>query len=258
MKQSRFISVVIATLLLFCSADVFAQRSRGGGSGGRMEGGRSSGNHSSSGSGYSSVSHSGLGLCCGGQVRGGGFSEALQNYYTSHENKRADNRYRYTGRSSESDSIFEVSGKTATTGSFLISHSTGDFYYRNGLYYVKSPRNDRKYVIHKPYCGFRVPYIPASRSVYAINDISYYFYCGTYYVYDASTSEYVVVTPPVGLVVDRYPYGAEGVVVDDELYYIYDDVLYKAVGPKKTQKYEISELDEEAMHLIKDFLASTK
>lgn len=59
MKHSKFISVVIATLLLFCSADAFAQRSRGGkGSGGRASGGARSVSKASNSSKSSSSS------CC--------------------------------------------------------------------------------------------------------------------------------------------------------------------------------------------------
>ena len=289
MKQSRLIYAVIAACMLFCSADVFAQRSRGGGSGGRMGGGSSSGSHSSSGSGsISGYSKSSSGPCC--EARGGfvSYSEAFRNL-DNYKNSSSSMNYSYSGSSAavingvadDRDYVFksslfdvfskknmliapypifgyEVSKKTATKESVLISRPSGDFYYRDGIFFSQSPKNSRKYVIHKPCCGFRVPNIPASRREYVVNDISYYYFYGTFYIYDDSTSEYVVVAPPAGLVLNKLPRGARVVEVGDTRYYIVGNVLYKALCSEEKCKFEVAKLDRKEMRLVRDFLASSK
>lgn len=274
MKQSRFICAAIAACMLFCSADIFAQRSRdGGGSGGRMEGGSRSVSYSSSGSGShsgsSSRSYSSSSSCCGEQVRGGYVpSEAFRNPDNS-----GSRGYNSSGMYSGDDSFviffskkdvlrsscpnygYEVSKRTATKGSILIHHSIGDLYYRDGIFFSKCPEG-RKYAIYKPNCGLHVPVIPVTSSVYELNGTTYYYYYATYYTFDESTFDFVVVTPPVGLVVDKIPCDAKEIIVDDEYYYFYivGNILYKEVD----SKYEVAMLDKEAMHQIKDFLASNK
>ena len=87
MKQSKFISVVIAALLLFCSADVFAQRSRGGGCGGRMDGSSRSENRvsqSSSSSCSKSRPKSSTNTVYVGRPRSGDYSSGAFNSYYTH------------------------------------------------------------------------------------------------------------------------------------------------------------------------------
>ena len=90
--------------------------------------------------------------------------------------------------------------------------------------------------------------------MYELNGTTYYCYYATYYTYDESTQDFVVVTPPVGLVVDKVPCDAKEIMVDGDHYYIDDNVLYKEVD----SKYEVAMLDKYALHLIKDFFASNK
>ena len=266
MKQTRFITVVIAALLLFCSSDIFAQRSRGGSSGGRG-GSRSASSvsHSSSSSGsygsYSSGSQSGR-QCCHGSY--GSYTPKFNNApIVSIANKNSSSNQvvpsvAYFSKKDVLSSIcptygYEVNKRRATKGSILISNSTGDYYYRNGIFFTKCP-DSRKYAICKPKCGLHVPEIPASRRAYELNGTPYYYSRSTYYIYDESTLDFVVVTPPVGLVVDNVPCEAKEVIVDDEHYYIVGNVLYKEVG----YKFEVAMLDKEALQQIKDFLASAK
>lgn len=282
MKNSKFISVVIATLLLFCSADAFAQRSRGvKGSGGRVELGHRSVKSSHSSSGSKSV--------CS--------SKSRSNYYVSppkvyqhyddqifNHNETLFNKFRHGqdvnygssqtittagslfdvfSNSNVLNSYFPVYGyevgkRTATKESLFIPRASGDFYYRDGVFFSKSLRNDRKYVIDRPCCGIRVPDIPASRREYKVNDITYYSYYGTFYIYDASTSEYVVVTPPVGLVVNSLPAYAMKIVVNDDCFYIVDNVVYKAILSEGKCKYVVTKLESNEMHQIKERIASAK
>ena len=277
MKQSKFISVVIATLLLFCSADAFAQRFRGGGSGGRMEGSSRSENRvsqSSSSSCSKSRPKSSTNTVYVGRPRSGDYSSGAFNSYYTHLGGRyytpivsiARPAYNFDEKSSAiyfskkevlsapcPNFGYQVSKRTATKGSVMIPHSTGDLYYRDGIFFSKCS-DSRKYAIRKPSSGVHVPVLPITSSVYELNGTTYYYNYATYYTFDESTFDFVVVTPPVGLVVDNVPCDAKEIIVDDEHYYIVGNVLYKEVD----SKYEVTKLDKDALHQIKDFLASAK
>jgi hypothetical protein len=152
----------------------------------------------------------------------------------------------------------KVGKRTATKESLLIPRQAGDYYYRDGIFFSKSLNSNRRFVIDKPCSGLRVPDIPASRNEYIVNGVSYYYYYGTFYIYDASTSEYVVVTPPVGLVVNSMPAYAMKIVINDNSYYVVDNVLYKAIRSEGKEKYEVTNLDRKTMYYIKDYFASAK
>ena len=269
MKHSKFISVVIATLLLFCSADAFAQRSRGGrGSGGRTQGhSRSASKTLSPRSMLRNVSYPNSGCC----VR------SYESYRLSGEPIKSIAPQRSPGvtkpthkptavyfstndvlNSSCTNFGFEVSKRKATKESLLVSRQAGDFYYRDGIFFSPSKEKGNKYEIQKPNSGLSVPVLPASSKVYEFEGVSYYYYYDTYYVFDKSRLEYVVVAPPVGLVVDVLPCDAQAVMVDDSRYMITDNVLYKDVSSDKEVKYEVARLDKETMYLIKDYLASAR
>ena len=153
---------------------------------------------------------------------------------------------------------FEVSKRKATKESLLVSRQAGDFYYRDGIFFSPSKENGNKYEIQKPNSGLSVPVLPASSKVYEFEGVSYYYYYDTYYVFDKSRLEYVVVAPPVGLVVDVLPCDAQAVMVENSRYMITDNVLYKDVSSDKEVKYEVARLDKETMYLIKDYLASAR
>lgn len=283
MKQTRFFSVVIATLMLFCSADAFSQRSRGGNgsSGGRASGGARSVckvSKSSDSSRPVSCSRYSSRSCTTPRPKSSA-SQLVYYHYYDHIFKKTDldSRTNYvpslisnTGSLfdvfSKDDALtgyfpvygYEVSKRTATKESLFIPRASGDFYYRDGVFFSKSLKNDHKYVINKPCSGIRVPYIPDSRREYVIDNISYYFFYGTFYVYDASTSEYVVVAPPVGLTVNNLPDYAKKVVVDGNSYYIVDNVVYKAVWTEGKCSYVVTKLDRKDIPQVKEHLASAK
>lgn len=289
MKQSKTIFIAVAACLLFSSSDVVAQRTRGvssGSSGGRVEiRSRSVTSYSSS----SNSSGSNYSYNTGGQSGGGcvSYSDAfrnLDNYYRMYSTNNNNHGgsatigYRevdYNNKSSACSLFdvfakenvlrasypiygYEVSKRKATKGSLLIPRSSGDLYYRDGIFFSKSLRNTRKFVINKPCSGIHVPYIPTTHREYIVDETTYYYFYGTFYVYDASACEYVVVAPPVGLTVNKLPDYAKKVVVDGQSYYIVDNVVYKAVGTDGKDKYEVTNLDRKTMYYIKDYFASAK
>ena len=285
MKQTRFISVVIATLLLFCSADAFAQRSRGGSgsSGGHMNGSPRSvsrASQSSSNSSSRSVycpryssrscstprpsSSSSRTLFASDHF--GYVNEAWHDQRVNYGASPITNSGSLIGVFSKDDVFtgyfpvygYEVSRRTATKDSLFIPRASGDYYYRDGIFFSKSLKNDHKYVIDKPCSGIRVPEIPASRREFVVNDITYYYYYGSFYVFDASASEYVVVAPPVGLTVNNVPDYAKKIVVDGNSYYIVDNVVYKAVWTEGKCRYVVTKLDKKDIPQVKERMASAK
>lgn len=118
----------------------------------------------------------------------------------------------------------EVSKRTATKNSFAIHHSDGIYHYREGIFYLQ--KGD-KYEIHAPHVGFRVPNIPEARREYKNGDVAYYYYYGTFYVFNPRVKMYDVAEPPVGAVVDWIPEDAEKKVVDGESFHVANGVRYK-------------------------------
>ena len=169
MKHSKFISVVIATLLLFCSADAFAQRSRGGkGSGGRTQGySRSASKTLSPRSMLRNVSYPNSGCC----VRSYESYRLSGEPITSIAPQRSPGVTKPTPKptavyfstndvlnSSCTNFGFEVSKRKATKESLLVSRQAGDFYYRDGIFFSPSKENGNKYersVITEPGKGYK-------------------------------------------------------------------------------------------------------
>jgi hypothetical protein len=147
--------------------------------------------------GYKEVKH----------IRSAG-SESSNNYSTPHFGER-------------------VSKRRATKNSFQIRHSDGIYHYRDGIFYLQK---EDTYVIHEPHVGFRVPTIPVGRREYTFDGTAYYYYYGTFYVFNPVVKMYDVAVPPVGAIVDWIPRDAEMKEMSGETYYIVNGVKYKEVS----------------------------
>lgn len=121
----------------------------------------------------------------------------------------------------------KVSKRRATKNSFQIQHSDGIYHYRDGIFYLQK---EDTYEIHEPLVGFRVPSIPVGRREYTFDGTAYYYYYGTFYVFNSVVKMYDVTVPPVGAIVDWIPNDAEMTQVSGETYYIVNGVKYKEVS----------------------------
>lgn len=249
MKQTKLIFAAIATCLLFSSADAFAQRSRGGSEASSRPATSSVSASPSSSSSTSKGSSSSARVerssrpthqvtppkapnrVDRGPVSTSSPSKRLQ----PHKVAPAANYHKQPHYGSA------VSVKKATRKSHVIKHHTGDYYYRDGIFYRY---HNNKYVIHRPHAGFRVASIPEYRVVW-VNGVSYYYYYGTFYSYMAPSREYVVVAPPVGAIVESIPDGYERIDINGNTYYTVGGVQYKAVIFNGEIWYEVIKVDND-------------
>ncbi|MCQ2192905.1 MAG: DUF6515 family protein [Paludibacteraceae bacterium] len=118
----------------------------------------------------------------------------------------------------------EVSKHHAVSNSHHISHNNVSYYYKKGVFYKY---HNNKYIVSRPPVGVCVASIPNPRIV-VVNHVQYYYYYGVYYRM-TPTHQYEVVHAPVGAVVESIPEGYEKLIIDGETYYIVDGVQYKAV-----------------------------
>lgn len=258
MKQTKLIFAAIATCLLFSSADAFAQRSRGGSESSArpatstsVSASPSSSNTPSKGNTTSSVrversarptaqpahnnNHVAPPKAPNRVERGPVSTSSPSKRLQPHKVAPAANYHKQPHYGSS------VSMKKATRKSHVIKHHTGDYYYRDGIFYRY---HNNKYVIHRPHAGFRVSSIPEYRVVW-VNGVSYYYYYGTFYSYMAPSREYVVVAPPVGAIVESIPDGYERIDINGNTYYTVGGVQYKAVIFNGEIWYEVIKVDND-------------
>lgn len=254
MKQTKLIFAAIATCLLFSSADAFAQRSRGGSESSARP--AASATVSASQSPSSSSSSKGH-VNSRNEIsarptqtphkpastakpqhhveRGPVSTSSPSKHLQPHKVTPAANYHKQPHYGTV------VTMKKATKHSHVIKHHTGDYYYRDGIYYRYV---NNKYVIHRPHVGFRVASIPEYRLV-KVHGVSYYYYYGAFYTFSAPTREYIVVTPPVGAIVESIPEGYEKIDIDGNTYYIVGGVQYKAVIFNGEIWYEVIKVDDD-------------
>ncbi|WP_375587343.1 DUF6515 family protein [Flagellimonas aurea] len=67
----------------------------------------------------------------------------------------------------------------------------------------------------------------------------YYYANGVFYVRIEDSESYKVVVPPIGTIVPSLPEGARETMIDDKIYYEYEDIIYKRVMIENIVKYEI-------------------
>ena len=261
MKQTKLIFAAIATCLLFSSADAFAQRSRGGSESSARP--ATSTSVSASPSNSSSSSSSKGNVSSAHNERSARPTAQPAHKPSSHQTApaKAPNRVDRGPVSTSSPSKrlqphkvapganyhkqphygSAVPMKKATKKSHVIKHHTGDYYYRDGIFYRF---HNNKYTIHRPHAGFRVASIPEYRVV-SVNGVSYYYYYGTFYSYMAPSREYVVVAPPVGAIVESIPEGYEKIDINGNTYYTVGGVQYKAVIFNGEIWYEVIKVDDD-------------
>ncbi len=264
MKQTKLIFAAIATCLLFSSADAFAQRSHGGSESSarpatsvRSESSSRSAATPASSSSSSSSSKSNVSSRnerqghtpqTAHQAKPAAPAKAPNHVERGHVSTSSSSKHLQPHKVAPAANYHKqphygsaVSMKKATKHSHVIKHHTGNYYYRDGIFYRYV---NNKYVIHRPYVGFRVATIPEYRLV-KVHGVSYYYYYGTFYSFSAPTREYIVVAPPVGAIVESIPEGYEKIEINGNSYYVVGGVQYKAVIFNGEIWYEVIKVDDD-------------
>lgn len=268
MKQTKLFFAAIATCLLFSSADAFAQRSRGGSESSSRPTTSTSARPASSPSVSSAPSSSNNGTKSQGvssrnERTAPRQTQPAQKPASNHQAAPAKSQHRVergpVATSSPSKRLqpskvapaanyhkqphygAPASQKKATRKAHMIKHHTGDYYYRDGIFYRY---HNNKYEIHRPHAGFRVNSIPEYRLV-MVNSVPFYYYYGTFYSFNAPTKEYIVVAPPVGAIVESIPEGYEKIDINGNTYYTVGGVQYKAVIYNGEIWYEVIKVDDD-------------
>ena len=123
------------------------------------------------------------------------------------------------------------------TGYKTFVHNRNNYYTHNGLYY--SLRNN-VYVVTPPPFGIRVSVLPVGYRNIRWRNTGYYYYQGSYYNQVNTSNEYEVMEPQIGMIVPELPEeNVEEVNINDQVYYEFDDYLYKQIPTKKGLQYEV-------------------
>ncbi|MCQ2189939.1 MAG: DUF6515 family protein [Paludibacteraceae bacterium] len=247
MKQTKLIFATVATCLLLGAGNAFAQRSHNSGSASsspastKSVSAAPSSSKSVSAASSSSNAHSSNSTAVRNEKnsprrveRGPVATSSPNKHLQPHKVTPSANYHKQPQHGQV------VPMKKATKKAHVIKHHTGDYYYRDGIFYRY---HNNKYVIHHPHVGFRVASIPSYRTVW-VNGVSYYYYYGTFYTYMAPSREYVVVAPPVGAIVESIPEGYEKIDINGNTYYTVGGVQYKAVIFNGEIWYEVIKVDD--------------
>lgn len=121
------------------------------------------------------------------------------------------------------------------TGYTTIIYGKRNYYCHNGYFYHY---HDNIYTTIVPPFGLRIKVLPFGyRSVF-IAGVPHYYYRGVYYM--QRDNEYEVVEPKVGVIVPELPEdNVEEVTIDGNVYYAFDDILYKSIVTTDGVQYEV-------------------
>jgi hypothetical protein len=109
-------------------------------------------------------------------------------------------------------------------------------YHYGGRYYNLAANN---YTAVAVPMGLRVKILPMGHRKIFIGAVPHYYYAGTYY--RQIGDEYEAIEPSIGAIVPELPEdGVEEVVIDGQMFYEYDNVLYKSVVTKTGVQYEVA------------------
>lgn len=114
-------------------------------------------------------------------------------------------------------------------------HGGYDYSYRDGHYYRHGGGVYTR--CGAPY-GLRIRVIPTHYNRIVIGAVPYFYFGGIFY--RQYEREYEVVQPPVGAIVPELPeYGVSEVTINGEIYYEFDNVLYKPVVTRNGVQYRV-------------------
>ncbi|MEW5822154.1 MAG: DUF6515 family protein [Cyanobacteriota bacterium] len=132
-------------------------------------------------------------------------------------------------------------GTLPLTVATIASSSGNNYYYDEGVYYQKV---DNGYVVTQPSPGIEVTTIPDGFIPISYNGIDYYYYLGTFYIMDNTTSKYIVESPPAGIVVPYTPDGAQNIDINGNKLVKANDTYYLPKLEDNTMVFEVVNPDK--------------
>ncbi|MFI3331420.1 MAG: DUF6515 family protein [Rikenellaceae bacterium] len=125
----------------------------------------------------------------------------------------------------------------SVTKSAVIKNNNLGLTILNGRYYKPGPGN--KSVLIAPPVGLVVNILPGGYRTFVYGGLPYYFCSGVVYVRN-NNNEYEVVKAQNGMVVPELPdEGVSRFVIDNALYFKYDNVVYKQIPTTEGLQYEV-------------------
>lgn len=254
MKTTTFTTAILIAGLLG-TASLQAQQNdnrRGGGSQRNAQGQGSRGNQ---GGNAAVQSNRGGGNAYGQSNRGQGQGNAYGQKKQVHVNKQVNNKtvnvnhttvvnnrpvYRDNGRGARRNVVVTRPQRVHTINRIdntytRYRHGGYDYSYRDGHYYRHGGGVYTR--CGAPY-GLRIRVIPTHYNRIVIGAVPYFYFGGIFY--RQYESEYEVVQPPVGAIVPELPeYGVSEVTINGEIYYEYDNMLYKPVVTRDGVQYRV-------------------
>ena len=127
----------------------------------------------------------------------------------------------------------------AVTAIVVSASDNHQYHYDNGTYYKESDQDGQSgYVVVPAPIGAKVPSLPEGYDPIDLDNKTYYYYAGAFYLKDTD-GKYVVVQAPVGAVISYMPDGYDTKYVNDVLYYVYDNIYYQPKSVGGEMSYEV-------------------
>jgi hypothetical protein len=109
------------------------------------------------------------------------------------------------------------------------------YYYQGGRYYHYI---NNGYTIIAPPRGIRIGFLPIGYRPIFVGNVQNYYYMGAYY--RPIGNEFEAFEPNVGTIVPDLPQdNVEEVIIDGQVYYECNDILYKAISTSNGTEYEV-------------------
>jgi biotin carboxyl carrier protein len=119
--------------------------------------------------------------------------------------------------------------------------ATQEYYYDQGLYYIK--QGDGYVVVQAP-PGVTVKELPKEKETVVVNETTNnYYYSGNFY--EKSKDGYTVVEPMAGSVVEKLPEGGQEVKVGDMTYVKVGETYYQPIKRDGKDMYEVVNVTKE-------------
>ncbi len=149
-------------------------------------------------------------------------------------------RVRYTPNQFPRTKVIVVNPRTRTINTLAADHTRityrgRPYYYQGGRYYHYS---NNMYTIIAPPRGIRIGFLPVGYRPVMVGNVQNYYYMGAYY--RPIDNQYESFDPNVGTIVPDLPQdNVEEVIIDNQVYFECNDILYKSISTSNGIEYEV-------------------